>query len=162
MSYTPDEDADRWAAKLLRQIGKTGDVPQTYPARLKAKEQEEPKPLPINAIRVTRRAEPGTDGISLYTLEITNIKTQSGQHILMEVLPRVLELFLVKNQDYGDDMGAMRLGPKGQFVDIWRKVGKLKRSLWDGEKMNGEQSDEMLMDLVGHVLLSLSDMWRKN
>lgn len=153
MSDDIDENADRWAAKLLRQISKPDNDPT---------KRGEPKPLSANTIRVTRRAEPSTNGISLYTLEITNIKTQSGQHILMEVLPRVLELFLVKNQDYGDDMGAMRLGPKGQFVDIWRKVGKLKRSLWDGEKMNGEQSDEMLMDLVGHVLLSLSDMWRKS
>lgn len=121
---------------------------------------EEPNPLPLDAIRVTRRVEPGSDGrISLYTLEITNIKTESGKRVLMEVLPRVLELFLVKNQDYGDDMGAMRLGPKGQFVDIWRKVGKLKRALWDGEKMAGEQADEMFMDLIGHILLSLNEMW---
>ena len=146
-------DADEYAAKITSQADKM----------MSEFMGGDPKPLPLDAIRVTRRAEPGSDGrISMYTLEITNIKTQSGQHILMEVLPRVLELFLVKNQDYGDDMGAMRLGPKGQFVDIWRKVGKLKRALWDGEKMAGEQTDEMLMDLVGHVLLSLSDMWRKS
>lgn len=122
---------------------------------------QEPKPLPFNAIVVSRKADiDNTGNMSLYTLEATNIKTNSAQHVLLEVLPQVLELFLVKNQDYGDEMNAMKLGAKGQFVDIWRKVGKLKGALWDGKSMVGEQADEILMDLVGHILLALSEMSR--
>ena len=114
---------------------------------------DEPKPLPLNEIRVTPINRPGQIEIT-----IDNPPTVAAQQILMNVLPEVLRLFLAKNKDYGDEMGVMRLGPKGQFVDIWRKVGKLKGALWDGKELAGEQVPEIMMDLIGHLLLALNDM----
>lgn len=70
-----------------------------------------------------------------------------------------LEMFEQKNKDYGDSAADV-LGPAGQFADIWRKIAKLKRSLWDGESLVGEQPEEILMDLIGHCFLTI-DMLRR-
>jgi len=92
------------------------------------------------------------------TYSIENIPTEQAMKIVAEVLPNVLTLFLAKNRDYGDThLDHMRLGPKAQFVDIWRKVGKLKRAVWDGVPMAGEQPDEIFADFVGHSLLAILD-----
>lgn len=93
------------------------------------------------------------------TYEIRNIPNDQAQRIVQEVLPKVLELYLNKSKDYdGNVMAQLNLGPKASFVDLWRKVGKLKGALWDDRKMVGEQADEILMDLVGHVLIILDEM----
>jgi hypothetical protein len=82
--------------------------------------------------------------------------------IIQDILPKVAELYLRKSRDYGGNVMAMlKLGPKASFVDLWRKVGKLKRCLWDGEPMQGEQTDEILMDCVGHILITLDEMSQK-
>jgi|SRR5215831_5582451 len=78
------------------------------------------------------------------------------QYIEEYLLPEWLKLFREKNMDYGDDSG--KLGVKGGFVDIWRKVLKLKRSIWDGKPLRGEQPPEICLDLIGHVFLLLIDM----
>lgn len=46
------------------------------------------------------------------------------------------------------------LGTKGQFADIWRKIHKLKKSLWDGEQLEGEQPLEIIDDLISHLFLT--------
>jgi hypothetical protein len=46
------------------------------------------------------------------------------------------------------------LGVKGQFADIWRKVGKLKKALWDDEMLEGEQPLEIIDDLISHLFLT--------
>lgn len=92
------------------------------------------------------------------TYEFQSIPTEQAIRIVHDVLPKVMELFLQKNKDYGDaHTQHMRLGPKGQFVDIWRKIIKLKRGLWDGEELAGEKPPEIMMDLIGHCLLALLD-----
>lgn len=48
------------------------------------------------------------------------------------------------------------LGVRGQFADIWRKIGKLKNALWDGRTLKGEQPREILMDLIGHAFLTIA------
>jgi hypothetical protein len=53
------------------------------------------------------------------------------------------------------DGNADVLGLAGQFGDIWRKIGPLKRAMWDKEKLTREQPPEILMDLIGHCLLAL-------
>lgn len=73
-------------------------------------------------------------------------------NILEEIVPEVLERFVERSVDYGDTYAA--LGVRGQFADIWRKIGKLKRSLWDGQQLTGEQPDEILDDVIGHALLT--------
>lgn len=64
-----------------------------------------------------------------------------------------LEKFNEKNKDYGDT--SYLLGVKGQFADMHRKMGKLKRALWDDIELNGEDEIEILRDLVGHALLTI-------
>jgi hypothetical protein len=75
--------------------------------------------------------------------------------IVLEELPRFLKLFFAKNREYGEN--AQTLGSKGQFADIWRKIGKLKVGLWDGheERLTSEGVDEILRDLIGHCFLTL-------
>lgn len=69
------------------------------------------------------------------------------------IAEEALSLFLEKNQGYGDT--AYNLGAKGQYADMNRKMGKLKHTLWDGNPVVGESVEEMLMDLFGHVLLTI-------
>lgn len=100
-------------------------------------------------------------GPNTITYEFQNIPNEQALRVIQGVLPGVLELYLGKSRDYGGSLGDMiGLGTKAAFVDIWRKVGKLKRAMWDGQKMVGEQVDEILADLVGHVLIILDGMKR--
>lgn len=90
------------------------------------------------------------------------ISGQSGDSrelvsIATHLMPEWLRLFAAKNADYGD--GAKVLGVRGQYADINRKMLKLKRSLWDGDQLQFEDSDEVIMDLIGHLFLTL-DMIR--
>lgn len=79
--------------------------------------------------------------------------TDQAESIFKEILPAVLDRFVRKNADYGGT--AHFLGAKGQFADINPKFWKLKRALWDGEKLVGESIEEILDDLIGHCLLAL-------
>lgn len=66
-----------------------------------------------------------------------------------------LECFSRKNMEYQEN--AQMLGVRGQFADIWRKIGKLKIALWEQqpEKLTSESPQEVLWDLIGHCLLTL-------
>lgn len=79
--------------------------------------------------------------------------TESSKAIFRRYLPAWSDLFLKKNADYGET-GDL-LGSRGQFADMWRKFGKLKRALWDGKALTGEQPDEIILDLIGHAFLTL-------
>lgn len=109
----------------------------------------DPKPWPANKLRVR-----AIDDHGQIRLEIDNPPTEEAYQILMNVLPGVLSKFLTKNQDY-QNFGLAHLGAKAHFVGIWRKVGKLRRGLWDGEALAGEQVSEVMSDIIGHVLLAL-------
>jgi hypothetical protein len=87
---------------------------------------------------------------------MTNLEGLSidGQYIVGTLLPEWLEQFRGKQGDYKDD--ANRLGVKGAFVDIHRKEGKVKRALWDGHELKGEQPREILLDLIGHCFLTIA------
>jgi hypothetical protein len=74
--------------------------------------------------------------------------------IINVLLPRFLALFSTKNKDYGAG-GHEGLGVRAQYVDLSRKVLKLKRVLWDNEGLEHEQVDEVLLDLIGHCFLTL-------
>lgn len=74
-------------------------------------------------------------------------------------VPLVLERMRNKSADY--NTGGMLpfephkvLGIKGQWADIWRKVWKLHKALWEGEKLEGEQPLEIIDDMVAHLLLT--------
>lgn len=86
------------------------------------------------------------------TLEFQNLPSIDAIQIVAKLLPDIMERFLRKNKDYGDDI--LKLGPKAEFVRIWNKVRKLKKSLWDGETLDYEQDVEIIDDLIGHLLLA--------
>lgn len=90
------------------------------------------------------------------TYEFQHIPNEQTLNIILTILPRVVELYLAKAKDYGGTSGG--LGPRAPFVDIWRKVIKLKRSLWEGEELQFEQPEELLFDLIGTSLNILCEM----
>lgn len=82
-----------------------------------------------------------------------------GKRIISLVLPAFAQKFVEANKHYGPG-NANVLGPAGQFADIWRKIGPLRRSLWDGRELTREQPEEICLDLIGHLLLTV-DMLRE-
>jgi hypothetical protein len=84
---------------------------------------------------------------------------RDGTRRVLVIAEDVLNLFIQKTKDYGDT--AEHLGSRGQYADMWRKMGKLKRALWDGIPMINESAEEMVMDLIGHCLLTI-DFLRRN
>lgn len=84
--------------------------------------------------------------------EFLNLSTEQSKQIIRELLPDMLNRFLAKNKDYGDQF--LNLGPKAEFVRMANKFGKLKQALWDDEDLEFEQVDEILDDLLGHILLA--------
>jgi hypothetical protein len=83
--------------------------------------------------------------------------TKAATRVAGEILPDAARLFVKRNRDYGD--GANELGLMGQYADINRKVKKLKRILWDGIEPVGESAEEIALDLIGHLGLTI-DMLR--
>lgn len=82
--------------------------------------------------------------------------TETARGILTHELPLALALFLEKNRGYGDM--ADTLGSRAQFVDMHRKMDKLKRALWEGQDIGREAPREVVLDLFGHCLLMLRQM----
>jgi hypothetical protein len=76
------------------------------------------------------------------------------EYIMDELVPEWQVQFAGKNADYGAESAAI-LGAAGQYADMNRKMTKLKRSLWDGEDLTGEQPREILLDLIGHCFLTI-------
>ncbi len=77
--------------------------------------------------------------------------SDTARQIMEELLPEWQATFLERNKGYGDM--ADELGPAAQFVDIHRKVGKLKRALWDEQDIGAEDVREVTLDLIGHCFL---------
>lgn len=78
--------------------------------------------------------------------------------LLAEVLPPTVSLFRSKARDYSERSGiftADLLGARGQFAEIWRKIPKLKKGMWDGETLENESVEEILQDIIGHCILAL-------
>jgi hypothetical protein len=72
---------------------------------------------------------------------------------ILAAIPTWAARFTEKSVDYGDAVNE--LGAQGQFSDMHRKMGKLKRAMWNNEKLTGEQPIEILEDLIGHCFLSM-------
>lgn len=77
-----------------------------------------------------------------------------GRRIIRLIIPALVQKFVQANLHYGPN-NANILGPAGQFSDIWRKVGPLKRALWDGVELTREGPIEILQDLIAHCLLTI-------
>jgi hypothetical protein len=83
-----------------------------------------------------------------------------GRYIRDILMSEWFHGFLQKARDYNDNQNENHrvLGTRGQFADIWRKIGKLKKALWDGQPLVGEQPREILMDLIAHCFLTIAMM----
>lgn len=80
-------------------------------------------------------------------------------YIMHQLVSEWQEYFTIKAQDYRGVDGSephRYLGEPGQFSDIWRKIPKLKKALWDGDELVGEGKRVILMDLIGHCFLTLA------
>lgn len=87
-----------------------------------------------------------------------------AERVLSGPAKEALELFAKRSADYSDKDGfdpSEVLGLQGQFAEVWRKVWKLKNSLWDGRELSAEQPREILMDLIGHALLAIDMIDRR-
>lgn len=85
-----------------------------------------------------------------------HVLPQHTQELLRDVVAPSMHRFAAKNVEYGET--ANHLGSKGQFADINRKFGKLKRLMWDQnvpEWAISEGVEEVLQDLIGHCILSI-------
>lgn len=90
-----------------------------------------------------------------YHVKVEEGDTEQLRRILVNELPFVIGHFARKNKQYGENAGV--LGVRGQFADIWRKIGLLKTAMWDGEpeRLQFEDVTEVIWDLIGHLLLTL-------
>lgn len=82
--------------------------------------------------------------------------TETAKYICESLYPEWRDLFLEKNAGYGEMHRDEGLGLKAQYLDMHRKVGKLRRAWWDGLPIGKETDREVLMDLIGHCFLALS------
>lgn len=98
-------------------------------------------------------SDPDDSNPGARSIHFSNVKNPLTIDIINNILPDALDLYIAKSEDYGNT--ADTLGAQGQFADIWRKIGKLKRFMWDGVQPNFEGSEEILKDILGHTLLSL-------
>lgn len=63
--------------------------------------------------------------------------------------------FMVAYKEYGPGAADV-LGLAGEWAEMWRKVSKLKRTLWNGQDhLVRESAREVLMDLIGHAMLAI-------
>lgn len=81
------------------------------------------------------------------------------ERIMAEQVPAWSAKFDQKSRDYNSATTGWEphtfLGVRGQFADVWRKIGKLKKALWDEEELTGEQPREIIQDLISHLFLTL-------
>lgn len=95
--------------------------------------------------------------------EIRNIPNDQAMRVVLDVLPKALELYMKKSKDYGGNvMSRRKLGIKACIPDMNRKFEKLIDAIWDGKPLQFEQPDEILMDLLGHILIILDEMQDKD
>jgi hypothetical protein len=78
---------------------------------------------------------------------------QMRKAIVEAINPEVMALWLKKNHDYAGQQ--MFLGLKAQFCDINRKFWKLKSALWDDQALGFESAEEVCMDMIGHLMMTI-------
>lgn len=77
---------------------------------------------------------------------------------VLAILPDIIEQFLDKNRKYAAVQDGYALGSAGIIPDLNRKLGILVDRLWSGNPTVGEDTDEVIGDLIGHLLLMLAKM----
>lgn len=78
--------------------------------------------------------------------------TEDARRVLRS-LPDLLTLFLQKNEKYAEVERGYDLGDKGIIPDVNRKLGILVARIWHGAPEVGESTDEVIDDMIGHLLL---------
>lgn len=88
--------------------------------------------------------------------------TAQSREIVEMILPMVIQLFVTKSKDYELANGknvSDRWGVVGQYMKLADKVDKLERPLFidrgKGEELKHESVEEVLMDIIGHALLTI-------
>lgn len=76
-------------------------------------------------------------------------------YILNTILPEWSEFFLNKGEDYE---GVPSLGPAGEFVHLHRKYWKLHNSVWEGVELTGDSTEEVALDMIGHLFLMIAEL----
>lgn len=90
--------------------------------------------------------------------QMDGTETKQFQEIVSAVLPRVLERFEEKNSEYGGpEENEFELGPRAAYVDLARKMRKLKTGIWEGREdlLTSESVEEILGDFIGTSLIIL-------
>lgn len=83
--------------------------------------------------------------------------SEEAHYILGKLLPEWTAMFLSKNKGYRN---VESLGLRGYFVDLNRKIGKLKSAWWEQESLEHEGDREVALDMIGHLLLAVA--WADN
>lgn len=71
-----------------------------------------------------------------------------------DVAPEVLDLWNRKNKGYGEQLFDFDV--RAQALEINRKNGKIKDALWHGKRLEFETLEEVLMDMIGHCLITIA------
>lgn len=82
--------------------------------------------------------------------------TDDARYILEE-LPSIIEDFLENNAKYARAQ-THDLGLKGIIPDINRKASAIITRVWDGQDYGRDETEELVGDLIGHLLLMLAKM----
>lgn len=108
-----------------------------------------------------------TEGYHFRTKVSDSLVTDDVRDILSEILPEMLQQFAAKSASYqrsnGDNVAA-NFGVVGQYMKMHDKVSKLERPMFEdrgmGPDLEFEPVEEVLGDLLGHVLLAALH-WRR-
>lgn len=87
------------------------------------------------------------------TGEVVPAVTDDARYILRRVLPKLMAQFLEKNRKYAEVENGYDLGSAGIIPDLNRKLGILVARIWNDAPTVGEDTDEVIDDLIGHLLL---------
>jgi hypothetical protein len=87
----------------------------------------------------------------------TDAVTEDAAYILCKVMPGLLSRFLTKNAKYALAQD-IDLGVKGIVPDVNRKASVIINRLWHGNGMVDEDTEEVIDDLIGHLLLMRAKM----
>lgn len=83
--------------------------------------------------------------------------TEDARYAL-DALPGIIAQFLTKNVKYAEVEKGYDLGVAGIIPDLNRKLGILVARHWKEAPTSGEDSQEVIGDMIGHLLLMLAKM----
>lgn len=85
---------------------------------------------------------------------------ERARYMIEKLAAEALQKFAKASVHYGDAFQD-DTGLKGQWCDIYRKIGPLKRALWEGKMLTRESPRTICMDLIGHLLITVDMLDRQ-